>query len=299
MAAGVHSDAALGVDDEKLRRHPGWWALAIRRFRRNRLSLVGLTLVSSFLLVGIIGPIVAPYPAWQPHFDSTWQFPSKQFLFGTDALGRDVLSRLLEGARTSLLVATLATFLNLLIGVTLGSVAGLLGGAVDIVIMRIVDIIFSMPVLLLTIVMVSALGNGLLNLIAAMCITGWVGIAYLMRAQIISLRDREYVTAARVLGANAPRILTRHLLPNALAPLIVSIAFAFPNAIWTEAGLSFLGLGLSRNIPSWGRMVSEGSANFNFYWHLALFPGLCLAAVMFGFTFLGDGLRDALDPTTI
>ena len=280
------------------RPYHSWWYYAFFRFTRNRLSVVGFVLVATFTLVAIVGDAIAPYTHWQAHFADAWQFPSAQYALGTDSLGRDVLSRIIVGARTSMVIAVAVQAINLIIGVTLGATAGFAGGIVDMVIMRVVDIIFSLPVLLFAILIVATFGSGLINLILAMCITGWVGLANLTRAQLLYLRERDFVLAARVLGGGWWHIITRHLLRNALAPMIVSITFSFPTVIMYEAGLSFLGLGVSRDIPSWGRMIAEGAENLVYYWHLALFPSLALALLMFGFAFLGDGLRDALDPRT-
>jgi ABC-type dipeptide/oligopeptide/nickel transport system permease subunit len=296
MTAEAGRVSAQWMVEAGVKPHRSWWYHAAYRFLRNRLSVVGLVIVVFFTLVAILSPVMAPYPYWEAHFGDAWQFPSAKYWFGTDSLGRDVLSRVIAGTRTSMLVATAVQAINLVIGVALGASAGFAGGIVDVVIMRVVDIIFSLPVLLFAILIVAALGSSLINLIMAMCITGWVGMAQLTRAQILYLREHDFVLAARVIGAKRGRIIVRHLLPNAIAPMIVSITLSFPNVVVYEAGLSFLGLGVSRDIPSWGRMIAEGNQNLAFYWHLALFPGLALALLIFGFAFLGDGLRDALDP---
>lgn len=289
--ADAQNEAATG-----LKPYHSWWYYAFFRFTRNRLSVIGLAFVMFFAFVALAADAIAPYPPWQAHFADAWQFPSARYALGTDSLGRDVLSRIIVGTRTSMTIAVAVQTINLLIGVALGAAAGFAGGMVDMVIMRIVDIIFSLPVLLFAILIVAAFGSGMINLIMAMCITGWVGLANLTRAQLLYLRERDFVLAARVLGANWWHIITRHLLRNALGPMIISITFSFPTVIMYEAGLSFLGLGVSRDIPSWGRMIAEGAENLVFYWHLALFPSLALALLMFGFAFLGDGLRDVLDP---
>ena len=286
------------VTSDGLKPYHGWWYYAIHRFTSNRLSIIGLMLVVLFALTALIGRAIEPYPYWEAHFADAWQFPSSRYWLGTDSLGRDVLSRIIVGARTSATIATAAMIINLLVGVSLGATAGFVGGPVDIIIMRVVDIIFSLPVLLFAILIVATFGSGIVNIVMAMCITGWVGLAQLTRIQLLYLRERDFILASRALGAKWWHIILRHLLPNAIAPLIISVTFSYPTVIMYEAGLSFLGLGVSRDIPSWGRMIAEGSENFNYYWHLALFPALALALVMFGFAFLGDGLRDALDPRT-
>ena len=211
-------------------------------------------------------------------------------------MGRDYLSRLIYGARTSLMVSLLVQTFALLIGVPVGALAGYLGGKFDFVVSRIIDVMTAFPSLLFAILIISVLGGGLQTIVVALSITGWILIARLTRAQFLSLREQEYVLAARALGAPAWRILFCHLLPNALSPILVAVSFGIPATIFAEAGLSFIGLGINDPLASWGKMVGVSNAYVRVYWHLALFPTLAIALTMLGFTFLGDGLRDALDP---
>jgi len=248
------------------------------------------------IVLAIASPVVAPERYDKTHFDRAWQFPSSQHLFGTDALGRDFLSRIIYGARISLLVGFLSQGLAFSIGVPLGLMSGWRGGRTDYVIMRLVDAMSAFPSLLFAILIMSVLGAGLRNVLLALGLTGWIGGCRMARAQILYLKDADYVMAARAIGARDRRILATHLLPNALSPLIVGLGLGIPGAIFGEAGLSFLGLGINPPTPSWGQMLGEARQYIGYYWHLALFPAIALAFTMLGFTLLGDGLRDALDP---
>jgi oligopeptide transport system permease protein len=265
------------------------WQNAWRRLRNNKLAVCGGSAV-------VLLAVVAPYHYAEVNFGRNYEFPSRDFLFGTDHLGRDVLSRILYGARVSMLVGVVAEAIVLALGVPLGALAGYYGGKTDMVIMRFVDVMYAFPRLLFVIMIMSMLGRGLLNIFIAIGLTGWVRIARLTRAQILVLKEREFCEAARAAGASPRRILARHLLPNALTPIIVSLSFGIPEAIFTEAALSFIGVGISPPTPSWGQMVGENQQFIRSYWHLCVFPAMGIAVMMLAFTFLGDGLRDALDP---
>ncbi len=271
---------------------------ATRRFFRNRLAIVGFSIVAIFLLIAIFAPLLAPFPYDKAYFDRARLFPLQhpEHLLGTDDLGRDYLSRLIFGARTSLMVAFFVQAIALLIGVPLGSLAGYFGGRIDFVITRIIDVMTAFPSLLFAILVSSVMSGGFFTVVVALSITSWIGIARLMRAQMLSLREQEYVNAARALGASQWRIITQHIMPNAISPLIVAVTFGIPATIFAEAGLSFLGFGVNDPIASWGKMVGVSSAYVRVYWHMALFPTLAIALTMLGFSFMGDGLRDALDP---
>ncbi len=222
---------------------------------------------------------------------------NKKFLFGTDDLGRDLLTRVMYGARISLLVAFIATMVNLFIGVVYGSIAGFEGGAVDNVMMRIVDVINSVPLVLYVILlMVVFRGGGLLNIIIALSSVYWVSMARLVRGQMLSLKEQEFVLAARVMGVSKRRIIFRHLIPNAMGPIIVSMAMMIPTAVFTEAFLSFIGLGVSAPQASWGTLANNALAGLTTYPYQMFFPALSIALTMLAFNFIGDGLRDALDP---
>ena len=272
------------------------WYDAWRRLCRNKLAVAGGITVLLLVVVAIGVDFIAPYHYTTVNFGRNYEFPSREFLFGTDHLGRDVLSRVLYGARVSMMVGLVAECIVLIIGVPLGAVAGYYGGKLDMVLMRFVDVMYAFPRLLFVIMIMSMLGRGLLNIFIAIGLTGWVRVARLTRAQILSLKEREFCEAARAAGASHGTIIVRHLLPNALTPIIVSLTFGIPEAIFTEAALSFIGVGISPPTPSWGQMVGENQQFIRSYWYLCVFPALGIATIMLAFTFLGDGLRDAMDP---
>ncbi len=269
---------------------------AWRRFRSNRLGPVGLAIVLLLVVMAVGAPVIAPYPYDKPDFGAAWQFPSRQHLMGTDGIGRDFFSRIVYGARTSLAIGLSAQVIALTIGITLGMAAGMQGGRVDFFIMRLVDAIWAFPRMLFAIMLLTVLGSGFGNVLLAIAVTGWIPICRLTRAQLLSQRERDYVVATRALGASENRIARVHLLPNILGPIIVALTLGVPEAIFAEAGLSFLGIGINPPIPSWGQMVGESVSTIRFYWHLALYPAVMIGLTMLGFVLLGDGLRDALDP---
>ena len=273
------------------------WRDAARSFSRNRLAMIGLLIVGLLIFCAVFANFIAPEPYYRIDLAQTFQFPSMQHLLGTDAIGRDLLSRLIYGARTSLTVGFSVQFIAFIIGIPLGALAGLRGGRFDVLVTRIIEIMTAFPGLLFALFLMSILGNGLGNIILAVGITSWIDVCRLTRAQLLALREREFVVAARSYGADDWRIVLRHLLPHALPPLIIMLALGIPNAIFAEAGLSFLGMGINDPIPSWGKMVSDSFANISVYWYLGLFPTLTIALAMLSFNFVGDGLRDALDPT--
>jgi oligopeptide transport system permease protein len=269
---------------------------AWRRFRANRLGPVGLAIVLLLVVMAVGAPVIAPYPYDKPDFGAAWQFPSRQHLMGTDGIGRDFFSRIVYGARTSLAIGLSAQVIALTIGITLGMAAGMQGGRVDFFIMRLVDAVWAFPRMLFAIMLLTVLGSGFGNVLLAIAVTGWIPICRLTRAQLLSQRERDYVVATRALGASENRIARVHLLPNILGPIIVALTLGVPEAIFAEAGLSFLGIGINPPIPSWGQMVGESVSTIRFYWHLALYPAVMIGLTMVGFVLLGDGLRDALDP---
>ncbi len=269
---------------------------ATRRFLRHRLAVLGLIVSLGLVLVGLFAPLLAPTPYDVADLSTANQFPSRAYPLGTDAIGHNYLSRIIFGIRTSLIVAFSAVLVACLIGVPLGLLAGLRGGLGDFAVMRLVEVMTAFPGILFAIFLISVVGSGLLNVILVIGLTSWVTLCRLTRAQLLTLREQEYVVAARSIGVPEPAIALRHLLPNALAPLIVAVTLAIPTAIFTEAGLSYLGIGINEPTPSLGRMVADSAPYIRVYWHLGLFPTLVIALAMLGFTFLGDGLRDALDP---
>ena len=282
-------------------KHRTLWQDALRRFFKNRLAVVGLAIVFSFLFMAIFAGILAPYPYDYADFSKVLLFPFEDpaHPLGTDDIGRDFLSRLIYGARTSMTVGLTVTLISLLIGIPLGGVAGFFGGKADFFISRLLEIMTAFPGLLFAIFLITLWGGGLGKVILVLGITSWIGITRLVRGQVLSLREKEFIEAARCLGSPNWRIIGWHLVPNAMTPLLVAISFAIPAAIFAEAGLSFLGIGINDPIASWGKMVGVGNAYIRVYWHLSLFPTLMIALSMLGFSFLGDGMRDALDPKLI
>jgi ABC-type dipeptide/oligopeptide/nickel transport system permease subunit len=272
------------------------WRDAWRRLIRNKLAVAGGLTVIFLCLVAIFADFLAPYPYTKANFGKIYEFPSREFPLGTDQLGRDVLSRMIYGARVSMLVGLGAQVIVVLIGVPIGLVSGYMGGRVDLFLTRFVDVMYAFPQLLFVILVMSMLGAGLINIFIAIGFTGWVGIARQTRAQVLSIKEKEFVEGARALGAGFVRQITRHILPSALTPIVVSVTFGIPEAIFYEAALSFIGVGINPPTPSWGQMVGENQQFLLSYWYLCVFPSIAIAVTMLAFTFLGDGVRDALDP---
>ena len=257
---------------------------------------VGLAIVLLAIVAATVGPSITPYdPAAQTLADRL-EPPSRAHPLGLDELGRDILSRLVSGARISLLVGLAVVSVSSLIGMALGSIAGYFGGLMDDVISRVVDVLLAFPGLLLAIALVAVLGPSLTNVVLALCVIGWVGYARLVRGQALRARELEYVQAARALGAGAGRVVFRHVLPTAFPSVIVQATLGMAGAIIAEASLSFLGLGVQPPTPSWGTMLDAGRSHLFDAPHLTLFPGLAIATLVLGFNFLGDGLRDRIDP---
>jgi len=297
-AAGI--DALIGSRTSR-----GLWSDAWRRLRKNKLAVGGLVVIALLTLIAIFAPLLAPYSYRDVvHSGHTNAGPGQAGLLGADNLGRDVLSRLLYGARISLSVGLVVQIVVVGIGVPLGALAGYFGGWIDTLISRFIDILYAFPNLLLIVLLSAALREspikqwlgGLFIIFIAIGLSSWVGDARLMRGQIISLKSREYVEAARALGATTGRILWKHLIPNALGPILVSVTFGIPGAIFFEAALSYLGIGVIPPTPSWGAMINDGQQAIFYAPTQVIFPGLAIALTMLSFTFIGDGLRDALDP---
>ena len=272
------------------------WRDAWRRLLRNKLAAAGGVTVALLCLVAIFANVLAPQSYTKANFGNIYEFPSRKFPLGTDQLGRDVLSRMIYGARVSMLVGLGSQVIVVLLGVPLGAVAGYVGGRTDILMTRFIDVMYAFPRLLFVILVMSMLGAGLMNIFIALGLTGWVGIARQTRAQVLALKEKEFVEGARALGARGWRVLTRHILPSALTPIVVSVTFGIPEAIFTEAALSFIGVGINPPTPSWGQMVGENQQFLRSYWYLCVFPSIAIAVTMLSFTFFGDGVRDALDP---
>lgn len=277
-------------------RHRSLYGDAWRRFLRNRLAIIGLVIVLFLVAVALGAGFLAPEGYNHQELQDAYLFPSWEHLMGTDSLGREVWERVAYGARISLLVGVLSQVWAYGFGIVLGAIAGFRGGRTDYLIMRFVDAMHAFPGLLFAILIMSVLGAGLWQLMVAVGLTNWITACRLTRGQLLQLRETDYVLAARALGSTPNRIVRSHLLPNALSPLIVGLTLGIPQAIFTEAGLSFLGVGINPPTPSWGQMVGESVQYIGYYWYMALFPALAIALTMLGFTWVGDGLRDALDP---
>jgi oligopeptide transport system permease protein len=305
------------------RKQRSLWQDAMTRLFRNKAAVVGMIVIALAALLAIFADLriggfhfaLAPYdpleqntpkslmePIWTSAFGSKFTDPA--YILGSDQLGRDILSRLMHGARISLIVGVVPVTLIFIIGATIGMLAGYLGGWLDNILMRVTDVVYAFPDLLFVIIIMATLRNtalgeiqgGLLLIFAALAIVSWVGMARLVRGQVLSLKHREFVEAARAMGATPGRIMLRHLFPNVLAPVIVSLAFAIPGAILTEATLAFLGLSIRPPTPTWGAMINEGFVVFSTTPWAVLLPALCISIILLAFTFVGDGLRDALDP---
>jgi len=297
-AGGGLAELAPEVD-VFVRKQTTIWGDAWRRMRRNKLAMIGLFLVVSFVLLAVLAPLIAPYGESEVvdvrlvRRHPTWAWP-----MGLDTNGRDIFSRLMYGARVSLLVGVVSYLIVLCIAIPIGSLAGFYGGWIDTTLMRFVDIIFTIPQVLLVLMFVNWRGPGIGNIFLAIGLIGWVTEARLIRAQFLTLREQDYIKASRVAGAGGPYIILRHLLPNSLTPLIVAATFGIPTAIFTEAAISFVGVGIRPPQASWGQMVALASnpSDVQSDPHMLLFPVIAIALTMLGFTFLGDGLRDALDP---
>jgi ABC-type dipeptide/oligopeptide/nickel transport system permease subunit len=288
--------AGLRAEPKSAERSSSLWRDAGRRLLRNRLAMAGGFVIVVLCLVAIFADLLAPLPYTKTNFGRLIEEPSRDYPLGTDQLGRDLLSRMIYGARVSMLVGLGAQVIVVLIGVPIGALSGFLGGRVDLLLTRFVDVMYAFPRLLFVILVMSMLGAGLSNIFIAIGLTGWVGIARQTRAQVLALKEKEFVDGARALGAGAGRLLRRHILPNALSPIVVAVTFGIPEAIFTEAALSFIGVGINPPTPSWGQMVGEGQQYLRSAWHLCVFPSIAIAVTMLAFTFFGDGVRDALDP---
>jgi peptide/nickel transport system permease protein len=270
----------------------GFWKM----FYKNKLALTGCGIVALLFVVSILAPVIAPYDPGAINLQNVLAPPSTVHWCGTDQLGRDVLSRMIWGARISLKVGFAATGLAILIGVILGAVAGYYGGWIDSLIMRFVDIMLCFPAFFLILAVIAFLEPSIWNIMIVIGLTGWMGVTRLVRADFISLRERDFVRAARAIGANDARIIFMHILPNALASILVAATLGIAGAILTESALSFLGIGVQPPTPSWGNILTAGKDNIDIAWWLSLYPGLAILTTVVGYNLLGEGIRDASDP---
>jgi oligopeptide transport system permease protein len=289
----------------------GIYREAARRFFRNKLAMVGLFLVVVLAALAVFAddwlialplgreakPLMARATYEKIFFGPSGAFPSEEYWMGTDLNGRDLFSRIIYGARISLSIGLLSQLIAVTIGIPLGAIAGWRGGRTDFAVMRLVDVMSAIPTLLLAYLIMARLGSGYWNVMLAIGLTSWISVCRLTRAQFLALREKEFIEASRMIGAGTWRIIRFHLLPNSLATIVTCLTLGIPAAIFAEASLSFLGVGINPPMPSWGQMLGrDGITNMTYFWHLAFFPALMIAITMLGFTLMGDGLRDALDP---
>lgn len=274
-----------------------YWQDAWRRLKKNKVAMASLILLGLMVLMTIIGPMISKFEYQATNNDMLNIKPNSTYWFGTDTLGRDLFSRVWIGGRISIVIGLIGALVDTVVGVIYGGIAGYLGGIADDIMMRILEILVSIPYLVLVILIrVLMDGGGIAPLIIAMTITGWCYMARLVRGQLLQIKEQEYVLAAKALGANPSRVIARHLIPNTLGVMIVAITFDIPGFIFSEAFLSFLGIGIQSPMTSWGALAAAGQQNLMFYAYQLIFPALAISLTMLAFNLLGDGLRDALDP---
>jgi peptide/nickel transport system permease protein len=266
------------------------------RFARNKLSLIGASAVLFLLLVALLAPFISPYSPTAIDVHNILSPPTKDHVFGTDEIGRDVFSRMIWGSRISLQVGFVAVGISIIVGIIIGALAGYYGGWVDAILMRFVDIMLTIPTLFLILAVIAVVEPSIYVIMVVIGITSWMGIARLVRAEFLSLKERDFVLSAKSLGASDRRIIFRHILPNALAPVFVTATFRIAGAILLESGLSFLGMGVQPPNPSWGNILTAGKENIEVAWWLSLYPGVAILIAALSYNLVGEGLRDALDP---
>ena len=296
MAEAMPRAEALREAIERPQRYRSLWGDALRRFSRNRTAMLGLIVILILATMAVMAPVIQRHDPTFQNYSSLRESPNGEFWLGTDLLGRDQWSRLVHGARISLSVGVLTEAVALTIGMIVGLTAALGGRGLDNLMMRVTDVAYAFPDLLMLILLLSIFGPSFIMIFFAIGLVSWPTLARLIRGQILSLQQRDFVLAARAMGASRLRIVVTHLLPNTLGPVIVAAVFGIPFAIFAEAALAFIGLGLPPPTPSWGRLVTDGYSAIRSSPHLVLFSTLAIAITMMSFTFIGDGLRDALDP---
>jgi peptide/nickel transport system permease protein len=267
-----------------------------RRYRKNRLAVVGLCVISVISLMALLAPLISPYDPNAIDVYNVLSSPGEKHLLGTDELGRDVLTRMLWGSRISLTVGFVAVGIAVSIGIIIGSIAGFYGGRIDNLLMRFVDIMLCFPTFFLILAVIAVVEQSISTIMIVIGFTSWMDVSRLVRAEILTLKERDFVLAARAIGADDFRVISRHILPNALSPVFVSATFGIAGAILTESGLSFLGLGVVPPDPSWGNILTSGKDNITVAWWLSVFPGLAILFTVLSYNLVGEGLRDALDP---
>ncbi|WP_163102089.1 ABC transporter permease [Peribacillus alkalitolerans] len=287
----------LSVAEAVVRPSLSYWKDTWRRLVKNKLAMIGLFFLILLTVMAIFGPLISHYDVGDQKLMDQNLPPSKEHWFGTDDLGRDVFTRTWYGARVSLFVGVVAALIDFLIGVIYGGIAGYKGGRVDHYMMRVIEVLYGLPYLLIVILMSVVLGPGLLTIIVALTVTGWIGMARIVRGQVLQIKNYEFVLASKSFGTKTARIIRKNLLPNTMGPIIVQMTLTVPSAIFAEAFLSFLGLGIQAPFASWGVMASDGlSTILSGHWWRLFFPAFFISLTMFAFNVLGDGLQDALDP---
>lgn len=282
--------------EEVIRPSVTYWQDAWRRLKKNKVAMASMFVLIFIALMCAFAPMLSPYPFEKQFIEFANQPPTAEHIFGLDDLGRDIFTRIWIGGRASLLIGLVGTLVSLVIGTIYGGISGYVGGTVDNIMMRIVEILVGIPYMIVVIITSMVLEKGLGSLIIALCITSWTGLARIVRGQVMNLKESEYVLAAQTLGTSPMKIILRHLLPNTLSIIIVNTTFAIPGFIFTEAFLSFIGLGVQAPNTSWGAMASMGQQQMSYYPHELLFPAIAISLTMLAFNLLGDGLRDAFDP---
>ncbi len=291
------SELACNKKSERLSRPSvSYWADAFRRFRSNKIATGAFILLLLIVLMAFIGPMISPYSYQEQDYQSINKLPSAAHIFGTDDLGRDIFVRCWEGARVSLFIAVIIALLNSTFGIIYGGIAGYSGGKVDNFMMRICEIIAAIPQMLWVILLILVMKPGVMPVIIAISATGWISMARLFRGQVLQIKEMEFVMSSKTLGAGDFWIIKKHLVPNSMSPIIANMAFVIPRAIFAEAFLSYIGLGLPLPMASWGTLASDGAAKIFIYPYQLFFPALLISLTMLSFNVMGDGLRDALDP---
>ncbi len=296
MSSNVAVIQESDLNEEKVVYGESFWKMVWKRILKNKMAVLGMIIIAIIILSAILAPVISPYDPIKQNILARYKAPSAKYLLGTDELGRDILSRIIYGARYSLLIGVITISLALVFGVFLGVVAGYFGGLADLLIMRVMDIMLAFPYILLAIVIVAILGPDLQNAMIAISIVNIPMFARIIRSSVLSIKESEYVQSARALGATDFWIIMKHLLPNCMAPLIVQSTLSIASAILSAAGLSFLGLGAQPPTPEWGAMLSDARSALQLAPWVVTFPGLAIMLNVLGFNLLGDGLRDALDP---
>ncbi|HAK88561.1 MAG: peptide ABC transporter permease [Nitrospirae bacterium GWC2_46_6] len=266
------------------------------RFKKNPLSVAGLAIIAALAAVALLAPFISPHEPTKIDVYNVLSPPSASHPFGTDELGRDLLSRMIWGSRASLKVGFIAVGIAITIGTILGAIAGYYGGKIDALIMRFVDIMLAFPTFFLILAVIAIVEPSISTIMIIIGLTGWMDVSRLIRAEFLTLKERDFIAAAQALGASDPRLIFRHIIPNALSPVFVAATFGIAGAILTESGLSFLGLGVQPPEPSWGNILTSGKDNITVAWWLSLFPGIAILITVLSYNLVGEGLRDALDP---